>query len=64
MSLIEIKNLRKEYPNSVPLENVNVNIEAGEVVGIIGPSGTGKSTFLRCTLGCPSAPALSAPFHA
>ena len=48
MSLIEIKNLRKEYPNSVPLENVNVNIEAGEVVGIIGPSGTGKSTFLRC----------------
>ena len=48
MSLIEIKNLRKEYPNSVPLKNVNVNIEAGEVVGIIGPSGTGKSTFLRC----------------
>ncbi|MBQ6503310.1 MAG: amino acid ABC transporter ATP-binding protein [Flexilinea sp.] len=48
MSLIEIKNLRKEYPNSVPLENVNVNIEAGEIVGIIGPSGTGKSTFLRC----------------
>ena len=48
MSLIEIKNLRKEYPNSVPLENVNVNIEAGEVIGIIGPSGTGKSTFLRC----------------
>ena len=48
MSLIEIKNLRKEYPNSVPLENVSVNIEAGEVVGIIGPSGTGKSTFLRC----------------
>ena len=48
MSLIEIKNLRKEYPNSVPLENVNVNIEAGEIIGIIGPSGTGKSTFLRC----------------
>ena len=48
MSLIEIKNLRKEYPNSVPLENVSVNIEAGEVIGIIGPSGTGKSTFLRC----------------
>lgn len=48
MSLIEIKNLRKEYLNSVPLENVSVNIEAGEIVGIIGPSGTGKSTFLRC----------------
>ena len=48
MSLIEIKNLRKEYSNAVPLENVNVNIETGEVISIIGPSGTGKSTFLRC----------------
>ena len=48
MSLIEIKNLRKEYGNTVPLENVSVNIEAGEVVSIIGPSGTGKSTFMRC----------------
>ena len=48
MSLIEIKHLRKEYPNAVPLADVNVNIETGEVVSIIGPSGTGKSTFLRC----------------
>ena len=48
MSLIEIKNLRKEYGNVVPLQNVSSNIEAGEVVSIIGPSGTGKSTFLRC----------------
>ena len=48
MSLIEIKNLRKEYPNAVPLEDVSVNIEAGEVISIIGPSGTGKSTFMRC----------------
>ena len=48
MSLIEIKNLRKAYPEAVPLENVSVNIDAGEVVSIIGPSGTGKSTFLRC----------------
>ena len=48
MSLIEIKNLRKEYENTVPLENVSVNIEAGEVISIIGPSGTGKSTFMRC----------------
>lgn len=48
MSLIEIKHLRKEYPNAVPLADVNVNIETGEVVSIIGPSGTGKSTFMRC----------------
>ena len=48
MSLIEIKNLRKEYPDSLPLENVSVNIEEGEVISIIGPSGAGKTTFLRC----------------
>ena len=48
MSLIEVKHLRKEYPNVIPLKDVNAEIERGEVVSIIGPSGTGKSTFLRC----------------
>ena len=48
MSLIEIRNLRKEYPDAVPLEDVSCNIEEGEVISIIGPSGTGKSTLLRC----------------
>ena len=48
MSLIEIRNLRKEYRDSVPLADVSCDIEEGEVVSIIGPSGTGKSTFLRC----------------
>ena len=49
MSLIEIRNLRKEYsPDVVPLKGVNADIAAGEVISIIGPSGTGKSTLLRC----------------
>ena len=48
MSLIEIRNLRKEYPDAVPLENVSCDIEEGEVISVIGPSGTGKSTLLRC----------------
>jgi polar amino acid transport system ATP-binding protein len=49
MSLIQIRNLRKEYsPDVIPLKSVNADIEAGEVISIIGPSGTGKSTLLRC----------------
>ncbi len=48
MSLIEVKHLRKEYPNITPLKDVNAYVDRGEVISIIGPSGTGKSTFLRC----------------
>ncbi|MBO6108118.1 MAG: amino acid ABC transporter ATP-binding protein [Eubacterium sp.] len=51
MSLIEIKNLKKEYENATPLADINANINKGEVITIIGPSGTGKSTLLRCING-------------
>ena len=46
--MISIQHLRKEYGEAVPLKDVNATIEKGEVISIIGPSGTGKSTFLRC----------------
>ncbi len=46
--MITIQNLRKEYHGSVILDDVNVTIKKGEIVSIIGPSGIGKSTFLRC----------------
>lgn len=48
MSLIEVKHLRKEYGSVVPLKDVNAYVDKGEVISIIGPSGTGKSTFIRC----------------
>ncbi len=46
--MITIRHLRKEYPNVTPLMDVNAEIRKGEVISIIGPSGTGKSTLLRC----------------
>ena len=47
--LISISNLEKHFDNGfTALEGVNAEIKNGEVVSIIGPSGTGKSTFLRC----------------
>jgi polar amino acid transport system ATP-binding protein len=47
MSIISVKNLEKRFGDNVILQNVNADVEKGEVISIIGPSGTGKSTFLR-----------------
>ena len=47
--MIEIRHLRKEFDgNTIPLKDINVTINDGDVISIIGPSGTGKSTLLRC----------------
>ena len=46
--MIRIEHLKKEYLNVTPLKDVSVEIRDGDVISIIGPSGTGKSTLLRC----------------
>jgi len=46
--MISVKHLSKVFGGSAVLKDVNVEIGKGEVISIIGPSGTGKSTFLRC----------------
>ena len=47
--MIEIKHLVKEFDdNNRPLDDVNLVINKGDVIAVIGPSGTGKSTLLRC----------------
>ena len=46
--MIEIKHLRKEYEGTTPLKDVNAVINSGDIIAVIGPSGTGKSTLLRC----------------
>ncbi|MFR3817806.1 MAG: amino acid ABC transporter ATP-binding protein [Fusobacterium varium] len=50
--IIQVNNLSKQYlEGDVILKNINLSIEKGEVVSIIGPSGGGKSTLLRCLIG-------------
>ncbi|AHF76808.1 ABC amino acid transporter, ATPase subunit [Sodalis praecaptivus] len=46
--LLRIRELNKSYGDLHVLKNVALNVNAGEVVSIIGASGSGKSTFLRC----------------
>lgn len=48
MSVIEINNLTKKFGDLLVLDDISEKIEEGEKVVIIGPSGGGKSTFLRC----------------
>ena len=46
--MISVSHLSKSFGNLVVLKDINIDIQRGEIISIIGPSGTGKSTFLRC----------------
>lgn len=48
MSVLEITNLRKTFEKTEVLKDINFTMDEGEVVSIIGSSGSGKTTFLRC----------------
>ena len=46
--MITVKHLSKKFDDLTVLKDITIEIQKGEVISIIGPSGTGKSTFLRC----------------
>ena len=46
--MIRVEHLSKKFKDNIVLDDIDLTIHDGEVVAIIGPSGTGKSTFLRC----------------
>jgi len=51
MALIEIKEITKDFGSLRALDRVELSIERGEVVGIVGPNGSGKTTLLNVISG-------------
>lgn len=47
MSLIELSNLRKCYGPEVVLDNINLSLEEGKIIGLLGPNGSGKTTLIK-----------------
>ncbi|MCB0013819.1 MAG: ABC transporter ATP-binding protein [Anaerolineales bacterium] len=49
--MLRTKNLSKHYEKTVAVENLNLNVRAGEIYGFLGPNGAGKTTTIRLLLG-------------
>lgn len=49
--MIKVENLKKQYGDNVVLKDISLYVEKGEAISVIGSSGSGKSTFLRCING-------------
>jgi polar amino acid transport system ATP-binding protein len=47
-AVIQVRNLKKDFGNTAVLKGIDIDINKGDVVCVIGASGSGKSTFLRC----------------
>lgn len=48
MSILEVQNIKKSFGKNQVLKGISFNVEDGEILSIIGSSGSGKSTILRC----------------
>lgn len=48
MSILTVKNLKKQFGDLQVLKDISLSVENGEIISIIGSSGSGKSTLLRC----------------
>ncbi len=50
-NIIEIKQLEKKYGNKEVLKGLNLTISSGQIVGLLGPNGCGKTTLIKTIVG-------------
>ena len=50
-NIIEIKELKKIYNKTIAVDNLNFKIQKGQIIGLLGPNGCGKSTTIGMMLG-------------
>lgn len=50
-NVVEMKGLSKNYMNKKALKNINLNIEKGKILGLLGPNGSGKTTMIKILMG-------------
>lgn len=51
MSLVECNNLSKQYGGKPALNQIDLNLESGKIIGLLGPNGSGKTTFIKLCAG-------------
>ena len=49
--MIEVKNVNKSFKNQKVLDNVSIDFEDGEITGIVGHNGSGKTVLFKCICG-------------
>ena len=45
--ILDCQNLTKYYGNKIALDNLNLTLEPGKIIGLLGPNGSGKTTFIK-----------------
>lgn len=50
--ILEVNNISFSYEDNLIFENISFSIKKGDVLCILGPNGTGKTTLIKCLTGC------------